>query len=186
MFRKAIQVNSANRKAAQSLIYQQIAANQTRSLVTAQTSTAYDTSKEVFKARTPLLQQWHDAAYEDKLIQLLRAIRPFKVTPEVREAANEVINKQYKTEDAIPIDKNIDFTPCFDGVETIEYDEETLTAYFGDQYKETLDEFFTLKPILSKRAMDSYLSLNTKQYNEIKEQLAEKIINWCRETSKQL
>ncbi|KAL9642155.1 hypothetical protein ABK040_007160 [Willaertia magna] len=154
--------------------------------VVAQTPRPYDNSKEVYKAASPLQSLWAIGAYEDRLINLLRAIRPEKITPEFKEFANDVLNKQYRTEDLLPKDKNLDFTKAMEGVEVIELDEDTLVSYFGEDYKDIIDEFFELKPTLSQRAMDSYLSLNATQYKAIKKERAEKILAWCRETAKKL
>lgn len=116
----------------------------------------------------------------------MTAIRPYKITPEFIESANEVLNKQYKTEDVIPKEKTLDFVRCMDGVDTVELDEHTLTAFYGEDYKEILDEFFELKPTLSQRAMDRYLQLNAEKYLQIKKERAEKIVAWCQETAKKL
>ncbi|KAG2387349.1 hypothetical protein C9374_001681 [Naegleria lovaniensis] len=154
--------------------------------VVAQTPKAYDTSKEVFKAASPLQSLWSIGSYEDRLISLLSAIRPYKITPEFVNAANEVLNKQYKTADIIPKEKTLDFAKCIQGVDTIELDEHTLTAYYGEDYKDILQEFFELKPSLSQRAMDRYLQLNAAKYEQIKKERAERILAWCRETAKKL
>ena len=117
----------------------------------------------------------------------MTAIRPYKITPDFVAAANEALNKQYKAFDLIPKDKkNLDFARTMDGVETIELDEHTLTSFYGEDYKEILDEFFELKPVLSQRAMDRYLQLNSEQYLSIKKERAEKILAWCQETAKKL
>ena len=116
----------------------------------------------------------------------MSAIRPYKITPEFIESANEALNKQYKTEDIIPKEKTLDFARCIDGVDTIELDEHTLVSFYGEDYKEILDEFFELKPALSQRAMDRFLQLNAAKYDQIKKERAEKILAWCQETSKKL
>lgn len=88
--------------------------------------------------------------------------------------------------DIIPKEKTLDFTRCIQGVDTVELDEHTLTAYYGEDYKDILQEFFELKPTLSQRAMDRYLQLNAAKYEQIKKERAEKILALCRETSKKL
>lgn len=117
---------------------------------------------------------------------MLTAIRPYKITPEFIAAANEALNKQYKTEDLIPKEKNLEFARAMDGVDTIELDEHTLISFYGEDYKDILNEFFELKPVLSQRAMDRYLQLNHEEYLKIKKERAEKILTWCQETAKSL
>jgi hypothetical protein len=149
--------------------------------VVAQTQKPYDTSSQKFHVNSTIEQKYKRAAYEEKLLQLLDYLRPYKVDSSVIEAGNKILNKEYKLHDLIPKGAEYDLTPYFEGLTQIEADDMTLSTLFGKDWKQIVEDFTGHTPYLTPLAMDSILALNSEGYTKIKAKRAEAILKWCKE-----
>jgi len=60
-----------------------------------------------------------------------------------------------------------------------------LQALFGEDYQQTVDEFFLHKPEMSPLAMDYYLKLNPEYFKKIQAARAEALLQLCVSISKE-
>ncbi len=137
----------------------------------------------MFKANTAIQQRWKNADYETKLLQLLEDLRPYKVDDNVKQEANKLWNKEYKSNDMIPKGQEYDFSPYMDGLAEIETDDLALQHAYGKEWRQIVDDFVQHAPAVSNITMDAILSLNSEGFKKVKEQRAAAILKWCKDNA---
>lgn len=64
-------------------------------------------------------------------------------------------------------------------------DNDLINTVHSDTMFQETENFFRFKPYMNSIAMDMYLSLNPKYFNDIKQQRAESILKWGLEVSRE-
>ena len=67
----------------------------------------------------------------------------------------------------------------------LKIDESLISRVHSEQMHDDTESFFKYQPYLNPIAMDMYLSLNKKYLAEIKEQRAQRILQWGLEVSRE-
>eukprot|EP01080_Neovahlkampfia_damariscottae_P001512 gene1512-12638_t len=147
-------------------------------VVVASRKAPVDTSRKEFPIEDEAAAQYARSDYELGLLNILSCLRSkeFDTVPKEMEEVKDLA--QYN----VFFQKNLDPTKKNFVQHTVS--EEELTATFGNEWKEKLNDFFSGRLDISNIATEQYLKMNPEKYKEVVEQRATNFLNYAMEVKK--